>query len=128
MLRCAISARFSSDLQRPSSIQDQIRRCRDRAKAHWQDRFFDRHQPAQDRAMRLEVAPLRTDPIAVEIADHGCHPAMRDGIDGPIVQPFEIEGLLGVVRHHRIDVAAARRFAADVDPAREPRAHWILSA
>jgi site-specific DNA recombinase len=28
-MRCAIYARYSSDLQRPSSIEDQIRRCRD---------------------------------------------------------------------------------------------------
>src|SRR6266581_8851698 len=26
--RCAIYARFSSDLQRPTSIEDQVRRCR----------------------------------------------------------------------------------------------------
>ena len=28
-MRCAIYARFSSDLQRPTSIEDQLRRCRD---------------------------------------------------------------------------------------------------
>ncbi len=28
-MRCAIYARFSSDLQRPTSIDDQVRRCRD---------------------------------------------------------------------------------------------------
>jgi DNA invertase Pin-like site-specific DNA recombinase len=28
-IRCAIYARFSSDLQRPTSIEDQIRRCRE---------------------------------------------------------------------------------------------------
>ena len=30
-MRCAIYARYSSDLQRESSIEDQIRRCRDYA-------------------------------------------------------------------------------------------------
>jgi site-specific DNA recombinase len=31
-IRCAIYARFSSDLQRPTSIEDQVRRCREFAK------------------------------------------------------------------------------------------------
>src|ERR1700691_2544746 len=78
--------------------------------------------------MRCEVTSLRTDPVALEVADHGRHPAMRDGIDGPIVQPFEIEGLLRTLRDHRVDVAATRGFAADIDPARGFSAHWILSA
>lgn len=35
-MRCAIYARFSSDLQRPTSIDDQVRRCRDfAAKQGW---------------------------------------------------------------------------------------------
>lgn len=35
-MRCAIYARFSSDLQRPTSIDDQVRRCRDfAAKRGW---------------------------------------------------------------------------------------------
>ena len=34
MIRCAIYARYSSDLQRESSIEDQIRKCRDYADAH----------------------------------------------------------------------------------------------
>jgi site-specific DNA recombinase len=33
MIRCAIYARYSSDLQRESSIDDQIRKCRDHAQA-----------------------------------------------------------------------------------------------
>ncbi len=32
-MRCAIYARYSSDLQRPSSIEDQVRRCRAHADA-----------------------------------------------------------------------------------------------
>jgi DNA invertase Pin-like site-specific DNA recombinase len=32
--RCAIYARYSSDLQRESSIEDQIRRCREYAERH----------------------------------------------------------------------------------------------
>lgn len=31
-LRCALYARYSSDQQRPASIEDQFRVCRDRAK------------------------------------------------------------------------------------------------
>ncbi len=35
-VRCAVYARFSSDLQRPASIEDQVRRCRDFAAGqHW---------------------------------------------------------------------------------------------
>jgi DNA invertase Pin-like site-specific DNA recombinase len=30
-IRCAIYARYSSDMQRPTSIEDQIRECRDAA-------------------------------------------------------------------------------------------------
>ncbi len=33
VVRCAIYARFSSDLQRPTSIEDQIRRCREFARS-----------------------------------------------------------------------------------------------
>lgn len=33
-VRCAIYARYSSDLQRPSSIEDQIRKCRQESKRH----------------------------------------------------------------------------------------------
>jgi DNA invertase Pin-like site-specific DNA recombinase len=33
-LRCAIYARFSSDRQSPTSISDQIRKCRDYAARH----------------------------------------------------------------------------------------------
>ena len=32
--RCAIYARYSSDLQSPLSIEDQVRKCREWAKAH----------------------------------------------------------------------------------------------
>ena len=32
IIRCAIYARFSSELQRPTSVEDQIRRCRDFAR------------------------------------------------------------------------------------------------
>ena len=32
-MRCAIYARYSSDLQRESSIEDQIRKCREYAAA-----------------------------------------------------------------------------------------------
>jgi DNA invertase Pin-like site-specific DNA recombinase len=36
-VRCAVYARFSSDLQRPASIEDQVRRCRDfAASQHWE--------------------------------------------------------------------------------------------
>ena len=35
-MRCAIYARFSSDLQRPTSIEDQVRRCTEfAAKQGW---------------------------------------------------------------------------------------------
>ncbi len=37
VLRAAIYARYSSDLQRPASIEDQVRRCREYAEARgWQ--------------------------------------------------------------------------------------------
>lgn len=34
MIRCAVYARYSSDLQRPESIADQIRHCRQEAARH----------------------------------------------------------------------------------------------
>src|SRR5256885_13351407 len=47
-IRCALYARYSSDQQRPESITDQVRHCRQEAARHADWRLLDAHVYADE--------------------------------------------------------------------------------
>src|SRR5258706_14208211 len=114
MRQCAIYARFSSDLQRESSIEDQIRRCREHAAAQgWEVREefvrFDRavsgaaltgRDALQDLISSAKVTPRPFDCILVEATSR----LARDLADSlKIMQRFDYDGIAVVAVSQGID-------------------------
>ena len=104
MLRAAIYARYSSDLQRPASIDDQVRRCRaEIARRGWQEAvvFADREVPGtvargRDGYQRLQqgVRGRHFDVVVV------------DEISRLTRDPEELAGLRKRLRFSRVELVA----------------------
>ena len=104
MLRAAIYARYSSNLQRPASIDDQVRRCRDEiARRGWQEVavFSDREIPGT-------VARERDGYQRLQQGVRGRHfdVVVVDEISRLTRDPEELAGLRKRLRFSRVELVA----------------------